>query len=102
MVAELGQRLLQDLKGGKTRISPSRSVTHSVSCTLQGSPNNNNKNTRQQRTRCTGTSATHTCTSRQARTSGSSDPFAAEEFAADPMGKTAPGFVYATPGATNG
>ena len=27
---------------------------------------------------------------------------AAEEFAADPMGKTAPGFVYATPGATNG
>ena len=43
MVAELGQRLLQDLKGGKTRISPSRSVTHSVSCTLQGSPNNNKK-----------------------------------------------------------
>ena len=52
MVAELGQRLLQDLKGGKTRISPSRSVTHSVSCTLQDSPNNNNKK-RQQRTRCT-------------------------------------------------
>ena len=27
---------------------------------------------------------------------------AAEEFAADPMGKTAPGFVYVTPGGANG
>jgi len=27
---------------------------------------------------------------------------AAEEFAADPMGKTAPGFVYVTPGPNAG